>query len=114
MGEAQEVGREAQEVGREARRRPSAGSPREKLEISRDTIIEANDTTVTIRITKHIFRDLCEETGRLKKAHETIGCPLSSALACILAKATGKPIIIQKEENTPEQTTTIEYRMLED
>ena len=86
----------------------------EKFEISKDTIIEANDTTATIRIAKHIFIHLCEETAKLRRAHETIGCPLSSALACVLAKATGKPIVIQKEETTQDQTTTIEYRMLED
>jgi hypothetical protein len=55
-----------------------------------------------------------EETGKLKRAHETVGCPISSALACILAKATGKPTVVQKEETTQDQTTTIEYRMLED
>jgi hypothetical protein len=86
----------------------------EKLEISKDTNIEANDTTVTVRITKHIFIPLCEETAKLKRAHETVGSPLSSALACVLAKATGKPIVVQKEETTQDQTTTIEYRMLED
>jgi hypothetical protein len=36
------------------------------------------------------------------------------ALACVLAKATGKPVTLQKEETTQDQTTTIEYRMLED
>jgi hypothetical protein len=86
----------------------------ERLEISKDTSIEANGTTATVRIAKHVFRDLCEEVAKLERAHETLGCPLSSALACVLAKATGKPVIIQKEESTPEQTTTIEYRMLED
>jgi hypothetical protein len=86
----------------------------EKLEISKVTSMTADDTTVTIRIAKHIFIPLCEETGKLKRAHETIGCPLSSALACVLAKATGKPVTLQKEETTQDQTTTIEYRMLED
>jgi hypothetical protein len=86
----------------------------EKLEISKDTNIEANGTTATVRITKHIFIHLCEETAKLRRANETLGSPLSSALACVLAKATGKPIVIQKEETTQDQTTTIEYRMLED
>lgn len=86
----------------------------EKLEISKDTSMTANDTTATITIAKHIFIPLCEETAKLRRAHETVGSPLSSALACALAKATGKPIIIQKEETTPDQTTAIQYRMLED
>lgn len=86
----------------------------EKLEISKDTGITVDDTTVTIRIGKHIFIPLCEETAKLKKAFETVGSPLSSSLACVLAKVTGKPVVIQKEETTQDQTTTIEYRMLED
>lgn len=31
-----------------------------------------------------------------------------------MAKATGKPIIIHNEETTPDQTTTIQYNLLED
>jgi hypothetical protein len=38
----------------------------------------------------------------------------SAPLACVLAKATGKPVTLQKEETTQDQTTTIEYRILED
>jgi hypothetical protein len=60
----------------------------EKLEISKDTNIEANDTTVTVTIAKHIFIPLCDEIAKLRRAHETVGSPLSSALACVLAKAT--------------------------
>jgi hypothetical protein len=86
----------------------------EKLEISKDTSMTANDTTATITIAKHMFIPLCEETAKLRRAHETLGSPLSSALACVLAKATGKPVTLQKEETTQDQTTTIKYRMLED
>jgi hypothetical protein len=86
----------------------------EKLEISKDTSMTANDTTATITIAKHIFIPLCDEIAKLRRAHETVGSPLSSALACVLAKATGKPVTLQKEETTQDQTTTIEYRMLED
>jgi hypothetical protein len=86
----------------------------EKLEISKDTSVTANDNTATVRIAKHIFIPLCNETAKLRRAHETLGSPFSSALACALAKATGKPIVIEKEETTQDQTTTIEYRTLED
>jgi hypothetical protein len=85
----------------------------ERLDISRNTNMKAIGTTVTITIAKHIFRDLCEETGKLKRTHETVGCPLSSALACALAKATGKPVTIQKEEIASDQTTTIQYSVQE-
>jgi adenine/guanine phosphoribosyltransferase-like PRPP-binding protein len=62
----------------------------------------------------HVFEDLCEETRKLKRTHETVGCPLSSALACVLAKATGKPVTIEKEEKLPDETTQIQYTVLED
>jgi hypothetical protein len=62
----------------------------------------------------HIFEDLCKETRKLEKTHETIGCPLSSAFACILAKATGKPVTIEKEETLPDATIRIQYTVLED
>lgn len=86
----------------------------EKLDISKDTNIIANGKSVTVTIAKHTFTDLCRETSNLKRAHETVGCPLSSALACALAKATGKPVIIHNEETAPDQTTTIQYNILED
>lgn len=40
-----------------------------------------------------------------------VGCVLSSALACVLAKATGEPIIIQKETQI-DQTTQLVYQIL--
>ena len=86
----------------------------EELEITRTASISVEDDVVTVDVKNHVFKELCEENRKLQRTHEAVGCLFSSAIACALAKATGKPIIIQKEENTPEQTTTIEYRMLED
>jgi len=85
----------------------------EKLEISKNTTVETVGATVIVTVSNHIFRALCEETSKLKRTHEAVGCPLSSALACALAKATGKPVIIEKEETTPDQSTTIRYIVLE-
>jgi hypothetical protein len=69
----------------------------EDLEIAEDVEIEA------------------EETRKLPKTHEALGCPLTSAIACALAKTTGKPITIEKEEQVEDgKTTKIQYRILED
>jgi hypothetical protein len=70
--------------------------------------------SITVWITNHVFEDLCKETAKLELTHKTVGCPLSSALACAFAKATGKPIVIEKEETGPDDTTTIQYKVLED
>jgi hypothetical protein len=86
----------------------------EDMEIAEDTEVKTENSTVTIEITNHIFKELCEETQKMQRTHMSVGCPLSSALACALAKATGKPITIEKEEQSEDgKTTTIQYHMLE-
>lgn len=76
--------------------------------------IEIEGSIVKVQVKNHVFKDLCDETRKLKRTHETVGCPLSSALACALAKVTGKPVTIEKEETTTDETTSIEYKILED
>jgi hypothetical protein len=85
----------------------------EKLEITKTTIVTIEDNNVTIEATNHIFYDLCEETRKLEKTHEAVGCPFSSAIACALAKSAGKPVTLEKEEQSPEgKTTIIQCRIL--
>jgi hypothetical protein len=51
----------------------------------------------------------------LPNLFNNLGCPLSSAIACVLAKATGKPIVIenlQASENGKD--ISIEFRILEE
>jgi len=83
------------------------------LKIAKDIDVKKESNTVTIAITKHVFNEICQETRKHQKTHESIGCPLCSALACALAKATGKPVTIEKEEQDGE-TTRIQYRIMED
>jgi hypothetical protein len=86
----------------------------DELQITKHLNIQLEDNTITVKIANHVFEDLCKETAKLELAHKTVGCPLSSALACAFAKASGKPIVIEKEETGPEETTTIQYKVLED
>lgn len=86
----------------------------DELQITKHLDIQLEENSITVRITNHVFEDLCNETAKLELTHKTVGCPLSSALACTFAKATGKPIVIEKEETSPDKTTTIQYRMLKD
>jgi hypothetical protein len=86
----------------------------EDMEIAENIDVSTENSTISIEITNHIFKDICEETKRHPKLYESIGCPLCSAVACALAKATGKPITIEKEEQSQDgKTTKIQYRILE-
>ena len=86
----------------------------EELEITKNLSIQVEDNTVTVEVTNHIFKDLCEETRKLPKTQEAVGCPLSSAIACALAKASGKPVTIEKEMQNLDGSTRILHRLLED
>jgi hypothetical protein len=86
----------------------------DELEITKNTLILLGPHGMKVELRNHIFEDLTEETDKLKLTSRTAGSPLSSAIACALAKATGKPVTILAEETTPDQTTTIQYSMHEE
>jgi uncharacterized membrane protein len=86
----------------------------EDMEIVEKMGFSTENNTITIEMTNHIFRDVCEETKKHPRLYESIGCPLCSAVACALAKATGKPIVVDKEEQSQGgKTTRIRYHTLE-
>jgi hypothetical protein len=86
----------------------------DELQITKNLDIQLESSKIIVTLRNHIFEDLCRETARLERTHRTVGCLLSSALACAFAKSTGKPIVIEKDETGPDKTTTIHYRVLED
>jgi hypothetical protein len=87
----------------------------ENTEIADDAQIKKENGVVTIEIANSMFSKICQETRSLQKTHELLGCPLTSAIACALAKAAGKPITIEKEEQTQDgKATKIQYRVLEE
>ncbi len=87
----------------------------EDMEIAENIAVLIENNTITIEIRNHIFKGICEETKKHPKLQESIGCPLCSAVACAFAKATGKPITIEKEEQSQDgKTTKIQYHILEE
>jgi len=79
----------------------------EDLELVNNIEIEIQEKAVTATITGSLFNGVCVETDNQPCTHLQVGCLLSSALACVLAKVTGKPITIQNETRIPETKTTI-------
>jgi hypothetical protein len=77
--------------------------------------IKLQGNVIMIEATNNIFSKLCDEMRKLEKTHAAVGCVFSSALACAIAKATGKPVVIQKEELVNKgKTTRIEFHTLEE
>ena len=87
----------------------------EDLEIAEGVKIKIENSFVRVRIENSIYKDICKETEKLSSISRSLGCPITSAIACTLAKATGKPIIISKQQ-TSENGKIIytEYELLEE
>lgn len=87
----------------------------EEFEIAADAEVHLQGNTITIELTNSILLDSCKATENRPRVHAQVGCLLSSALACILAKASGKPITIQSEIRSSEtKMLTIEYQIKEE
>lgn len=52
--------------------------------------------TIHVKITNPVYTGVGKETGNLSRMYGAVGCPLCSAIACALTKATGKPITIER------------------
>jgi hypothetical protein len=85
------------------------------LKFAEDVQVQIKDRTITLEITSSIFNSLCFETNiNQPRTHKQIGCILASAFACAFAKASDKPITIQKDVlNTETKILKIEYLMEE-
>ena len=86
----------------------------EKLELAQNLEVLVQRNIVTMKITGSIFTDICIETDFTPKSHKQIGCVFSSALACVLAKVSGKPVLIQNETLIQEEKTlSLDFLLLD-
>ena len=87
----------------------------EDLEIAQNFEMETENNKIRVKIENSAYNTSSIETEQLSSINSTLGFPLSSAIACALAKTTGKPIIIEKQQiGEKSNDVTIEYRALEE
>jgi hypothetical protein len=85
----------------------------EDLEIAQNVEIETLNPKFSISIKGSIYGSVCKETRKSSEFCTSVGCPLCSAIACVLAKSTRKPVIIEKDRVEKDgQIIDIEYRVL--
>ena len=86
----------------------------ECLELAEKAEILIQGNIVTVEIVGSVLDEVCRQTASQPRTHKQVGCLLGSAIACALAKATGKPVTIQNETRNQEaKITRIEYQILE-
>jgi len=87
----------------------------EDLEISQSFEMEAADNRVVVRVGNTSYNNLFKDTRNASNNHCILGSPISSAIACALAKATGKPVTIENQQTSEDgEYIVIEYQILED
>jgi hypothetical protein len=87
----------------------------EDLEIAQDFEIETKNNKILVKIKNSVYNTTDMKTEQPSSTHSTLGSPLSSAIACTLAKTTGKPIIIEKQQTSEDgRDLTIEYRTIDE
>ncbi len=85
----------------------------EKTQLLEKIDVTKKENTITMTVTNNLLKETCKEMSHLPITHKTLGCPFTSAIACALAKASGKPIIITKDEQSQNgKTTEICYQIL--
>jgi hypothetical protein len=84
-----------------------AGTPISSEATSKNKILRAKITNSTI---ENVSMQASEES-QLKSL---IGCPVCSAIATALAKASGKPVKVEQIKSEDGKTVEVDYRIIED
>ena len=83
------------------------------LELASNFEIDAEKELIHVKITDSVYKDLYSIEHKLKSIH-SVGCPLTSAVACALAKTTGKLVTITKSNISPDlKTIEVWYQTVE-
>lgn len=86
----------------------------EDLELARDFTMEADGNVIRVKIEGSSYGRVFAETAKLPSPINSLGCPLSSSIACALAKATGKAVVIEAREATNDgKKFRVDYRLVD-
>jgi hypothetical protein len=85
------------------------------LEIAQNLEFRVDKSTICVGIRSLAYKSLLKEIANSSSINISLGCPISSALACILADATDKPTTIAKWQTSDDyKTLQLEYFLLEE
>jgi len=70
----------------------------EDLEVVEDFSMNVDGEFVEVRMVGGIYQDLCREVKKLTNVCLHMGCPICSAIGCVLAKVTGKPVVFERDK----------------
>jgi hypothetical protein len=86
----------------------------EDLEIVQDLDMRLDGDQVRFKFVESIYSDFCQQLSSSTRVCSGLGCPICSAMACVLAISTNKPVLFEKDEySSDRKTIESSYRILE-
>ena len=71
------------------------------LNLAKEMAMELNGDQAHLKIVDSLYKNLYNVRSNLKSV-DLLGCPIASAVACALAKTSGRPVAIQKQQVSPD------------
>jgi hypothetical protein len=85
----------------------------QKINLTKDAEIAINGNEASLKIADSVYKNLYSKKYDLKSI-STIGCPIVNAVACAIAKITGKPVSVQEIHTSQNgQSTTAIFKILQ-
>lgn len=85
----------------------------EDLEMVQDCIIRIDGDRVGFKFVESVFSEFCDKLKGTTKVCASLGCPMCSAMACILAQVTHRPVKFEEDKYTVGgRTVESSYRLL--
>jgi len=85
----------------------------ESLQLAKEVEMRVEDGQVYVKMLDSTYKSLYAVEENLKSIH-SLGCPIASAIACAIAKSSGKMVTLQKDDVSPDaQAVEVWYRFVE-
>jgi hypothetical protein len=85
----------------------------EDFQLASEVVMRVETGQVYLKLSDSVFKSLYREDGL--RSVRLLGCPLVSAVACAVARSSGKPTWIESVNVSPDtQTIEVSYRLKED
>jgi hypothetical protein len=86
----------------------------EDLEIAQNFEMHVNGDEVRFRFDESVYSDFCHRLGTSTRVCAGLGCPICSAMACVLAIATGRPVSFDGDKHSADgKSFESTYHLLE-
>jgi hypothetical protein len=86
----------------------------EDLEMVQDFDMRIDGNMVRFKFVESIYSDFCSRLRESTRVCSSLGCPFCSAMACIVAQASGKPVVFENDIFFKDRRTfESSYRILE-